>query len=153
MLFRSLEKHYRDVQDFEFTIEEGKLYLLQTRNGKRTAQAAVRIAVEMVAEGLITEPEAILRVEPASLDHLLHPRLDPKAKVRLLATGLAASPGAAVGQAVFDADTAAERGARKDKVILVRKETTPDDIHGMEDRKSTRLNSSHIQKSRMPSSA
>ncbi len=127
-----LEKHYRDVQDFEFTIEQGKLYLLQTRNGKRTAQAAVRIAVEMVAEGLITEAEAILRVEPASLDHLLHPRLDPRAKVRLLATGLAASPGAAVGQAVFDADTAAERGARKDKVILVRKETTPDDIHGMD---------------------
>ncbi len=127
-----LEQHYRDVQDFEFTIEEGKLYLLQTRNGKRTAQAAVRIAVEMVGEGLITEQEAILRVEPDSLDHLLHPRLDPKAKVKLLATGLAASPGAAVGQAVFDADTAAERGAKKEKVILIRKETTPDDIHGMD---------------------
>src|ERR1051326_3760055 len=127
-----LEKHYRDVQDFEFTIQEGKLFLLQTRNGKRTAQAAVRIAVDMVGEKLITEEEAILRVEPASLDHLLHPRLDPKAKSQLLTTGLAASPGAAVGQAVFDADTAAERGAQKQRVILVRKETTPDDIHGMD---------------------
>jgi len=127
-----LEKHYRDVQDFEFTIQESKLFLLQTRNGKRTAQAAVRIAVDMVAERLISEPEAILRVDPASLDQLLHPRLDPKAKTKLLATGLAASPGAAVGQAVFDADTAAERGAKKQRVILVRKETTPDDIHGMD---------------------
>src|SRR5437763_2946812 len=127
-----LEKHYRDVQDFEFTIQEGRLFLLQTRNGKRTAQAAVRIAVDMVAEKLISEAEAILRVEPASLDHLLHPRLDPKAKTILLTTGLAASPGAAVGQAVFDADTAAERGAQKQRVILVRKETTPDDIHGMD---------------------
>ena len=127
-----LEQHYRDIQDFEFTIQEGKLFLLQTRNGKRTAQAAVRIALEMVKEGLITEAEAILRVEPASLDHLLHPRLDPKHKAKLLTTGLAASPGAAVGQAVFDADTAAERGAKKERVILVRKETTPDDIHGMD---------------------
>jgi pyruvate,orthophosphate dikinase len=127
-----LERHYRDVQDFEFTIQEGKLFLLQTRNGKRTAQAAVRIAVEMVAEKLISEPEAILRVEPASLDHLLHPRLDPRAKAKLLTTGLAASPGAAVGQAVFDADTAAEQGHAKRRVILIRKETTPDDIHGMD---------------------
>src|SRR5207249_10249887 len=127
-----LERHYRDVQDFEFTIQEGKLFLLQTRNGKRTAQAAVRIAVEMIAEKLISEPEAILRVEPASLDHLLHPRLDPKAKAKLLTTGLAASPGAAVGQAVFDADTAAEQGHAKRRVILIRKETTPDDIHGMD---------------------
>ena len=127
-----LEKHYRDIQDFEFTIQEGKLYLLQTRNGKRTAQAAVRIAVEMVNEGLITEEEAILRVDPASLDQLLHPRLDPKAKVNVIAKGLSASPGAAVGIAVFDADTAAEMGHAKKKVILVRKETTPDDIHGMD---------------------
>jgi pyruvate,orthophosphate dikinase len=127
-----LERHYRDVQDFEFTIQEGRLFLLQTRNGKRTAQAAVRIAVDMVNEKLITEEEAILRVEPASLDHLLHPRLDPRAKTQLLTTGLAASPGAAVGQAVFDADTAAERGHGKERVILVRKETTPDDIHGMD---------------------
>ncbi len=129
---KRLEKHYRDIQDFEFTIQEGKLYLLQTRNGKRTAQAAVRIAVEMVKEGLITEQEAILRVEPASLDQLLHPRLDPKAKVNVIAKGLSASPGAAVGIAVFDADTAAEMGHAKKKVILVRKETTPDDIHGMD---------------------
>ncbi len=127
-----LEKHYRDVQDFEFTIQEGKLFLLQTRNGKRTAQAAVKIAVDMVNEGLITEEEAILRVEPASLDQLLHPRLDPKAKVNVIARGLSASPGAAVGRAVFDADTAAEMGKGKHKVILVRKETTPDDIHGMD---------------------
>jgi len=127
-----LERHYRDVQDFEFTIQEGKLFLLQTRNGKRTAQAAVRIAVDMVREGLISEEEAILRVEPASLDQLLHPRLDPKAKLDVIARGLAASPGAAVGKAVFDADTAAEQGHAKQKVILVRKETTPDDIHGMD---------------------
>ncbi len=129
---KRLEKHYRDVQDFEFTIENQKLYLLQTRTGKRTAQAAVQIAVDMVREGLITETEAVLRVEPASLDQLLHPRLDPKASLPKIATGLAASPGAAVGQAVFDADTAAEWGAEKKKVILVRKETTPDDIHGMD---------------------
>ena len=127
-----LEKHYRDIQDFEFTIQEGKLFLLKTRNGKRTAQAAVRIAVDMVKEGLITEKEAVLRVEPASLDQLLHPRLDPKAKVNVIARGLSASPGAAVGKAVFDADTAAELGHAKQKVILVRKETTPDDIHGMD---------------------
>jgi pyruvate,orthophosphate dikinase len=128
---KKLEKHYRDVQDFEFTIEDNRLFLLQTRNGKRTAQAAVRIAVDMVAEGLISKEEAVMRVEPASLDQLLHPRLDPKAKLPLLATGLAASPGAAVGQAVFDADTAAAWGETK-KVVLVRKETTPDDIHGMD---------------------
>ncbi len=126
-----LEQHYRDVQDFEFTIQEGHLYLLQTRTGKRTAQAAVKIAVDMVGEGLITREEAVLRVEPASLDQMLHPRLDPKAKLDVIATGLAASPGAAVGQVVFDADTAAERG-KGGKVILVRKETTPDDIHGMD---------------------
>jgi pyruvate,orthophosphate dikinase len=127
-----LEHHYRDVQDFEFTIQDGQLFLLQTRNGKRTAQAAVKIAVDMVHEKLITEAEAILRVDPASLDQLLHPRLDPKAKLQVIATGLAASPGAAVGKAVFDADTAAELGHHNDKVILVRKETTPDDIHGMD---------------------
>ena len=126
-----LEKHYRDIQAFELTIQEGKLYLLQTRTGKRTAQAAVKIAVDMMKEGLITAEEAVLRVEPASLDQLLHPRFDPRAKVIVIATGLAASPGAAVGKAVFDADTAAERG-KKERVILVRKETTPDDIHGMD---------------------
>jgi pyruvate,orthophosphate dikinase len=127
-----LEQHYRDVQDFEFTIQDGRLFLLQTRTGKRTTQAAVRIAVDMVDEGLITREEALLRVEPTSLDQLLHPRLDPRQKLALLAQGLAASPGAAVGQAVFDSDTAAERGQAKAKVILVRKETTPDDIHGMD---------------------
>ena len=126
-----LEKHYRDIQDFEFTIQEGRLFLLQTRTGKRTAQAAVRIAVEMVAEGVITKEEAVMRVEPASLDQLLHPRLDPSAKLPVVTSGLAASPGAAVGRVVFDADTAASRG-RKEPVILVRKETTPDDIHGMD---------------------
>ena len=126
-----LEKHYRDVQDFEFTIQEGRLYLLQTRTGKRTAQAAVRIAVEMTSEGLISEDEAVMRVEPASLDQLLHPRFDPKAKLQVITKGLAASPGAAVGRAVFDADQAAERGDQE-PVILVRKETTPDDIHGMD---------------------
>ena len=126
-----LERHYRDMQDFEFTIQEGKLFLLQTRTAKRSAQAAVRIAVEMENEGLITREEALLRVEPASLDQLLHPRLDPKAKLRVIAKGIAASPGAAVGIAVFDADVAATRG-KKEPVILVRKETTPDDIHGMD---------------------
>ncbi len=128
---KRLERHYRDIQDFEFTIQEGRLFLLQTRTGKRTAQAAVRIAVEMVKEGLISADEAVLRVEPASLDQLLHPRFDPKARTTVVAAGLAASPGAAVGRAVFDADTAAERGPRE-PVILVRKETTPDDIHGMD---------------------
>ena len=127
-----LEQHYRDLQDFEFTIQAGELFLLQTRNGKRTAQAAVRIAIDMVSEGLIGEEEAVMRVEPASLDQLLHPRFDPKAKRRVLTSGLAASPGAATGRAVFDADTAAESGARGEKVILVRRETTPDDIHGMD---------------------
>ncbi len=129
---KRLERHYRDVQDFEFTIEDKRLFLLQTRTGKRTAQAAVRIAVDMVNEGLIRKEEAVLRVEPHSLDQLLHPRLDPKAKLPLLTQGLAASPGAAVGMVVFDADTAADWGAAKKKVVLVRKETTPDDIHGMD---------------------
>ncbi len=126
-----LEKHYRDVQDFEFTIQEGKLYMLQTRTGKRTAQAAVKIAVDMVNEGLITREEAVLRVEPASLDQLLHPIIDPKAKVNVIAKGLPASPGAASGRVVFTADEAVKQ-AKKDKVILVRPETTPDDIHGMD---------------------
>jgi pyruvate, orthophosphate dikinase len=126
-----LEKHYRDVQDFEFTIEAAKLYLLQTRTGQRTGPAAVRIAVDMVNEGLITREEALTRVTPAHIDQCLHPRLDPKAKLQVIAKGLAASPGAAVGKAVFDADTAVEM-AKKSEVILVRKETTPDDIHGMD---------------------
>ncbi len=124
-----LEKHYRDIQDFEFTIQKGKLYMLQTRTGKRTAFAAVRIAVEMVEEGLITKDEAVLRIDPASLDQLLHPIIDPKAKVKVIAKGLPASPGAATGTAVFTADEAAKR--EKEKTILIRNETCPDDIHGM----------------------
>jgi pyruvate,orthophosphate dikinase len=126
-----LEKHYRDVQDFEFTVQEGTLYMLQTRTGKRTAHAAVKIAVDMVSEGLINKEEAILRVEPASLDQLLHPVIDQKAKVAVIAKGLPASPGAASGKVVFTADEAVKL-AKKDKVILVRPETTPDDIHGMD---------------------
>jgi pyruvate, orthophosphate dikinase len=131
-----LEKHYKDMQDFEFTIQDGKLYMLQTRNGKRTGLAAVRVAIQMVEEGLITKEEAIFRVEPNQLYDFLVPRLDEKsAKVEVLATGLPASPGAAVGQIVFTADEAVEvagHGANKNPVILVRAETTPEDIHGME---------------------
>jgi pyruvate, orthophosphate dikinase len=131
-----LENHYRDMQDFEFTIQEGKLYMLQTRNGKRTGIAAVRVALQMVEEGLISKEEAIFRVEPNQLYDFLVPRLDEKkAKVEVLATGLPASPGAAVGQIVFTADEAVEKaghGAKKNPVILVRAETTPEDIHGME---------------------
>ncbi len=126
-----LEKHYRDVQDYEFTIEEGKLYLLQTRTGKRTAQAALKIAVDMVEEGIITKEEAILRIEPNQLNQLLHKRIDPKAKMEVVAKGLPASPGAAYGKVVFTADEAEELGKEGERVILVRTETTPDDIHGM----------------------
>lgn len=126
-----LEKHYRDVQDFEFTVEKGKLYMLQTRTGKRTAQAAIKIAVDMVKEKLITKKEAIMRIEPAQIDQLLHPVLDPSAKVEVLAKGLPASPGAASGIAIFNADRAAELG-KTQAVILVRQETSPDDIHGMD---------------------
>jgi pyruvate, orthophosphate dikinase len=128
---RRLEKHYRDVQDMEFTIERGRLYMLQTRSAKRTAEAAVKIAVDMVRERLISKQEAVLRVEPTQVDQLLHTRLDPKAKVTVLATGLAASPGAAYGKAVFDADRAEALAAKGEKVILVRIETNPDDVHGM----------------------
>jgi pyruvate,orthophosphate dikinase len=130
-----LEKHYRDVQDFEFTIQEGRLYMLQTRNGKRTGLAAVRIAIDMVEEGLINQDEAIFRVDPNQLYDFLVPRLDEKkTKVEVLATGLPASPGAAVGQIVFTADEAVVKAGhdRKNPVILVRAETTPEDIHGME---------------------
>ena len=128
-----LEKHYRDVQDFEFTVQDKQLFMLQTRNGKRTGLAAVRIAVDMVEEGLITKEEAILRVEPSSLDQLLHPIFDPKQrlKVKVAAKGLAASPGAATGKIVFTADDAVEWAKKGEKVILVRSETVPDDIHGM----------------------
>ncbi len=126
-----LERHYRDVQDFEFTVQEGKLFMLQTRTGKRTAQAAVTIAVDMVFKSLISREEAVLRVEPAALNQLLHPVIDPKAKVNVVAKGLPASPGAASGMAVFTADDAVKQ-AKKHPVILVRPETTPDDIHGMD---------------------
>jgi pyruvate,orthophosphate dikinase len=128
---RKLEKHYRDVQDMEFTIERGTLFMLQTRSGKRTAEAAVKIAVDMLRERLITKREAVLRVEPGQVDQLLHRRIDPKAKIHVLATGLAASPGAAYGKAVFDADRAEELAKKGEKVILVRIETNPDDVHGM----------------------
>ena len=129
----SLEQHYRDVQDFEFTIQDGKLYMLQTRNGKRTGPAAVRIAVDMVNEGLISKEEAVLRVDPQQLDQLLHPVLDPASKKSLatIAKGLPASPGAAVGRVVFTADEAVKQ-ATAGPVILVRAETEPNDIHGME---------------------
>ena len=126
-----LEKHYRDMCDTEFTIERGKLYMLQTRIGKRTAAAALKIAVDMVSEGLINKEEAVMRIEPAQLDQLMHPRFDPDEKLEILATGLNASPGAAVGKIVFDADTAVELGEKGEKVILTRWETTPDDLHGM----------------------
>jgi pyruvate,orthophosphate dikinase len=127
----ALERHYRDMQDIEFTVEDGKLFLLQTRSAKRTAGAALKAAVSMVDEGLITREEAVARIDPASLDQLLHPRIDPNARLEPAAKGLNASPGAATGGVVFDADTAAERGGAGEAVILVRWETTPDDIHGM----------------------
>ncbi len=126
-----LETHYRDMQDIEFTVEEGTLYLLQTRTGKRTAAAALRIAAEMVEEGLISREEAVARIDPGQLDQLLHPMIDPDAKVDVVARGLNASPGAACGAIVLDADAAEERGKAGEDVILVRWETTPDDIHGL----------------------
>ncbi len=131
-LYQKLEKHYRDMQDIEFTIQKGKLFMLQTRNGKRTAAAAMKIAVDMMKEGLISKKEAIFRVTPDQLDQLLHPRLDPKAKKDIIAKGLPASPGAVSGRIVFDPDTA-EKWVKdkKEKVILVRVETSPEDIHGM----------------------
>jgi pyruvate, orthophosphate dikinase len=128
---RRLEEHYRDMQDIEFTVEDGRLYLLQTRSAKRTAAAALRSAVDMVEEGLISREEAVARIDPAQLDQLLHPMIDPKAEFEVAAQGLNASPGAASGEIVLDADTAEERGSAGESVILVRWETTPDDIHGM----------------------
>lgn len=127
----NLESHYKDMQDMEFTIQHGKLWMLQTRNGKRTAAAAVRIAVEMVEEGMLTKEEAIMRVGADQLDQLLHPMLDPKAPKNVIATGLPASPGAAVGRAVFNADDAEAWAAKGEKVILIRLETSPEDIGGM----------------------
>ncbi len=130
-VFDLLERHYRDMQDIEFTVERGRLFMLQTRSGKRTAKAALRIAVDMAEEGLITQEEAVLRVDPQALDQLLHPTLDPAAERRVIAKGLPASPGAASGAAVFDADSAEKRAGLGEKVILVRVETSPEDIHGM----------------------
>ncbi|MDR6786877.1 pyruvate,orthophosphate dikinase [Sphingomonas sp. BE138] len=130
-VFDKLETHYRDMQDIEFTVERGKLWMLQTRSGKRTAKAALKIAVEMASEGLITREEAIARVEPQALDQLLHPTLDPEAARDVLTKGLPASPGAASGLVVFDADTAERMAADGKAVILVRTETSPEDIHGM----------------------
>ncbi|RJP17476.1 MAG: pyruvate, phosphate dikinase [Deltaproteobacteria bacterium] len=127
-----LENHYKDVQDFEFTVENNRLFMLQTRNGKRTAAAAVRIAVDMVKEKLITKEEALMRLEPQQIDQLLHPVIDPRAKVEVIAKGLPASPGAATGAVVFHADKAVEWATEGKEVILVRKETSPDDIHGMD---------------------
>ena len=126
-----LERHYRDMQDVEFTVERGQLYMLQTRNGKRTAKAALKMAVDMAAEGLISREEAVMRVDPASLDQLLHPTIDPASPRDVVATGLPASPGAATGAVVFDADEAQRRGGAGEAVILVREETSPEDIHGM----------------------
>ncbi len=131
-LCRKLETHYRDMQDIEFTIQDGKLWLLQTRSGKRTLAAALKIAVEMAAAGIITREEAINRIDPAQLDQLLHPTLDPNAKKKVLTIGLAASPGAAVGEIVFSADEAAKLRSEGHTVILVRTETSPEDIHGMD---------------------
>src|SRR5690554_5246448 len=130
-IYKKLEQHYRDMQDIEFTIQEGKLYMLQTRTGKRTATAAVRIAVEMVHEGLIDKQTAVMRVDPNQIDQLLHPMIDPKAKYTALAKGLPASPGAAVGRLVFTAHEAEEWANRGEKVILARTETSPEDIGGM----------------------
>lgn len=129
--YKKLEAHYKDMQDIEFTVQGGKLWMLQTRNGKRTAPAAIKIAVDMVSEGLINKEEAIRRIDPDSLDQLLHPTLDPKADKKILAKGLPASPGAASGTVVFSADEAEARAAKKENVILVRLETSPEDIHGM----------------------
>jgi pyruvate,orthophosphate dikinase len=130
-IYKKLENHYRDMQDIEFTIQKGKLWMLQTRNGKRTAAAAVRIAVEMVKENMINENEAIMRIEPESLDQLLHPTFDPKAEKVIVTTGLPASPGAATGRMVFHADDAEEWANKDEAVILVRIETSPEDIGGM----------------------
>ncbi len=130
-IYGLLEKHYRDMQDMEFTVERGKLWMLQTRNGKRTAKASLRIAVDLASEKLITEEEAIMRIEPLALDQLLHPTIDPKAERIRLATGLPASPGAASGAIVFDSASAEDARKAGRKVILCRVETSPEDIHGM----------------------
>ena len=128
---QTLEHEYRDMQDVEFTVERDALYMLQTRNGKRTAAAAIKIARDMAEEGFIRKDEALLRIDPGQLEQLLHPRMDPVAEVEVLCTGLGASPGAATGKIVLTAQEAAERGGAGEGVILVRKETDPDDVEGM----------------------
>ena len=130
-IYGILERHYRDMQDMEFTVEQGKLWMLQTRTGKRTAKAALKIAVELANEGVITKDEAVTRIEPASLDQLLHPTIDPKADRTVIGTGLPASPGAACGEIVFDSDEAEQLKGQGHNVVLVRVETSPEDIHGM----------------------
>lgn len=130
-IYQTLERHYRDMQDLEFTVEQGKLWMLQTRGGKRTAKASLKIAVDLANEGLITREEAVARIEPPSLDQLLHPTIDPDAEREVLATGLPASPGAACGEIVFSSDEAEAMKAQGRRVILVRVETSPEDIHGM----------------------
>ncbi len=130
-IFALLERHYRDMQDIEFTVQEGKLWMLQTRSGKRTTAAAFRIAVDLAEEGILSREEALMRIEPGALDQLLHPTIDPDAEKRVIATGLPASPGAAAGEIVFDSDEAESLKAQGRNVILVRVETSPEDIHGM----------------------
>jgi len=130
-IYKQLEKHYREMQDIEFTIQQGRLWMLQTRSGKRTVRAAVKIAVDMAKEGLISREQAVLRVDPGSLEQLLHPTIDPQAARTVIAKGLPASPGAAVGNVVFSADEAEARAKAGEKVVLVRIETSPEDIHGM----------------------
>ena len=128
---RKLEAEYRDMQDIEFTVEQDELYMLQTRSGKRTAVAALKIARDLTEEGIISREEAVSRIEPAQLNQVLHPYIDPEADLEVLAEGLPASPGAATGKVVFTADEAEERGEDEEAVVLVRRETNPDDVHGM----------------------
>ena len=130
-VFKRLESHFKDMQDVEFTVQNGRVFILQARAGKRTVEAAIKIAVDMVAEGMINETEALLRIEPASLEHLLHPTLDPRARMKVLTKGLPASPGAASGEIAFSADRAEALAALGKDVVLVRMETSPEDIHGM----------------------
>ena len=130
-IFKRLESHFKDMQDVEFTVQNGRVFILQARRGERTVEAAIKIAVDMVAEGMIDETEALLRIEPASLEHLLHPTLDPRARMNVLTKGLPASPGAASGEIVFSADRAETLAAQGKDVVLVRMETSPEDIHGM----------------------
>ena len=130
-ILKALEKYYKDMQDVEFTIENGKLWILQTRSGKRTARSAIKIAVDMVKEKLITKKEALLRIDPGSLDNLLHPSLDEKAEMNIIANGLPASPGASSGKVVFSSDEAERLNSMMQDTILVRVETSPEDINGM----------------------